>query len=282
VDAVAVDDGVDVERADVPLLAEQRLEPADGLTEQLVRRRPEHRRPHLAGHRAEVPGEEPLVLERVVDRFDERLAVEEATDGDLDPRLAPLELELADFAVELLPVALEHPDHVRAVVGLADVKEAVVVLGGAAGLDHVGRRLLPDVADAGVDVLEELRLDDVQPQLGHRLVAEIPLLLEAVGQLCAADDGHALVADPAGLPAEPEAVVHHDDVRPVDVGAPVVGLRDDSVTDVVRELVVGDGVSHVVAPPLDPPRDIPDEAVQGDEQEVSAAHHSAMGCQIGR
>src|SRR5262249_55739224 len=96
IDAVVVDDAVDVDVPDVAF----RLKPGRHLLERrvehLVRLAPEHRGPHLAGRWADVAAEQLLVLEVDADGVDEFLAVEERAGGDLNAHDAPLELEFPD------------------------------------------------------------------------------------------------------------------------------------------------------------------------------------------
>ena len=120
VDAVRVNDAVDVDVADVALARERGLHPAQRLVENLVRLAPEHRRAHLPGRGTDVAGKQLLVLEIDADRVHELAPVEERTGRDLDPEHAPLELEALHLVGPGALVVLQHLDDVAAVLLLAD------------------------------------------------------------------------------------------------------------------------------------------------------------------
>ena len=99
-------------------------------------------------------------------------------------------------------------------------------------------------------------------------LAEAAVVLEAVGVRRAADDELALPAQLRGQRAVPQHVVEDDDVGPVDVGAPVVGLRHEAGGDLAL-LGVLDVVLRRVAFLGHLPGDVADQAVVGHEQELA-------------
>ncbi len=269
-------DAVDVDVADVALFRQARLHLEQRLLEDLVRFGPEHRRAHLAGRGAAVSGEELLVLEIGVDRVDEALAVEESAHGDLDADDALLELEDLDLVGEGLLVGLEHPDDVAAVLLVADEEAPFHVARRARRLDDVARRVLGHVGDGVVEVVEVPVRDDRDAGLLQLLLAERAVVLQPVGVGRAAHDGLSLRPHRHGLLALPERVVEDDHVRPVHVLLPVVGLRDETVGDVLF-LGVADEVADLVAFLQDLPRDVADEAGQRHEEELALLLHRGGG-----
>src|SRR5262249_13582749 len=211
-----------------------------------------------------------------VDRVDERLAVEEGADGDLDADDTLLKLEDLDFLGECLLVRLEHSHDVVAVVLVADEEPPLDVARGARRLDDVARRVLLDVGDRFVEVVEVAVRDDRDASLLQLLLAEGAVVLESVGVGRAADHGLALGAQRDGLLALAERVVEDDDVGPLDVSLPVFGLRYEAVGDVLL-LRVSDEVADLVALLEDLPRDVADESRQGHEEELALLLHESGG-----
>src|SRR5262249_40064849 len=97
IDAVRVDDAVDVDVADVLLLGELRLHLLEGQVEDAFGLPPDLARAHLARGRPDVAREEFLVLEVHIDGVDDLLAVEEGAGRDLAPADVLLDLELLDL-----------------------------------------------------------------------------------------------------------------------------------------------------------------------------------------
>src|SRR5262249_51466956 len=129
IDAIAVHDTVEIDVADVAFGRELRFHLLERRVKQLVRSAPEHRRAHLACGRADVAGEELLVLEVYVERIDELFSVEERADCDLNTGDTSLQLELPDLVRKRFLVRLENADHILAVVLITDEQATLHVSG---------------------------------------------------------------------------------------------------------------------------------------------------------
>src|SRR5208283_5561610 len=150
VDAVVVDDAVDINVADVAFFGELGLHFEEGAVEEGVGLAPKHGGAHFAGGRTDFAGEKFLVLEVDVDGSYEFLAVEETADGNFDAVYAALELEDLDLLGEGAFVGFQHADDVHAVFFLADKEAAFDVLGFAAGLDDVAIGIFLDEFDGRI------------------------------------------------------------------------------------------------------------------------------------
>ena len=246
IDAVVVDDAVEIDVADITFFGELGLHFEERLVEEAVGLGPEHGGAHFAGRRANVAGEEFLVLEVDVDGGDEFFAVEESADGDFDSGDAALELEDFDFVGEGALVGFEHANDIVAIFFFADKETALDVLGFAAGLDDIAVGIFHDEFDGGIERVEILVRDDIDAGFFQLFLAEGAVVLEAVGVLRATDDGLAAGAKSAGFDALAERVIENDDVGPLGVALPVLGFGDEAVGDVA--LFFGfDVVADVVA-----------------------------------
>ena len=167
-------------------------------------------------------------------------------------------------------VVLEDLDHVLAVVVLPHVEQGLAVLRRPAGLDHVAVGLALDVGDGVVEGGEVLLGDDGDARGLELVLAEGPVVLEAVGVGAASHHLLALLAQGLGLGALAQHVVEDDDVGPVDVGLPVVDLGHEAVADLPLALALDEVADLVVL--LDRlPGDVADEAVDGHEEELHGA-----------
>lgn len=246
IDAVVVDDAVEIDVADVTFFGELGLHFEERLVKEAVGLGPEHGGAHFAGGRADVAGKKFFVLEVDVDGGDEFFAVEESADGDFDAGNAALKLEDFDFVGEGALVGFEHTDDVVAVFFLADKEAALDVLGFAAGLDDIAVGIFHDEFNSGIERVKILVGDDVDASFFQLFLAERAVVFEAVGVFGAADDGLAGGTESAGFGALAERVVENDDVGPLSVALPVLGFRDETVGDVA--LFFGfDVVADVVA-----------------------------------
>ena len=285
IDAVVVDDAVEVDVADVAFFGELGLHFEERLVEEAVGLGPEHGGAHFAGGRADVAGKKLFVLEIDVDGGDEFFAVEEGAYGDFDAGDAALELEDLDFVREGALVSFQHADDVVAVFFFADEEAALDVLGFAAGLDDVAVGILHDKFDGGIEGFEILVGDDVDAGFLQLFLAEGAIVFETIGVFSAADDGLARVAEGFGSGALAESVVEDDDVGPLGVALPIFGFGDEAVGDVA--LFFGfDVVADVVAFFEDLPGDIADEAGKRDEEKFAFIHldewAAGRGSSLGR
>src|SRR4051812_46796676 len=180
VNAVAVDDAVDVDVAGVALGGELRLHLLQRGAEDLVRLAPEHGSAHLTGGRADVARKQLLVLEVDADRQDELPSVEERADCYLDADHAPLQLERLDRVRQRALIVAKHLDDVLAVLLLADEEQPLVVLRLAARLDDVAIGVRRDVGDGLIERGEVLLRDDGDAGRFELLLAEAAVVLEAV------------------------------------------------------------------------------------------------------
>ncbi len=271
VDAVVVDDAIQVDVADVAFFGELGLHFDERLVEEAVGVAPKHGGAHLAGGRADVAGEKFFVLEIDIDGSDEFFAVEEGADGNFDAGDAALELEDFDFVGEGAFVGFEHADDVVAVFFFADKEAALDVLGFAAGLDDVAIGIFHDEFDGGIEGFEILVGDDVDAGFFELLLAEGAIVFEAIGVFGAADDGLSGGAKSFGFGALAEGVIENDDIGPLGVAFPIFGFGDEAVGDVA--LFFGfDVVADIVAFLEDLPSDITDQAGEGDEEKFAFVH----------
>jgi hypothetical protein len=125
--------------------------------------------------------------------------------------------------------------------------------------------VLRDEVDGGVEALEVPLREDRHTRGLHLLLAEVAVLLEAVGVRRAPHDRLPLLAELLGQRAV-VGVVEDDDVRPVLVLLPRVDLRDEPVADVLVRLRL-DVVLRLVPFLDDFPGEIVDEPHAGDEEE---------------
>lgn len=277
VDPRLVDDTVDVDAPDVPLVGEPPFELPERLSKEPVPSRPEHRGPHLVGRGPDVPREQLLVLEVEVDAVDKLVPVEEAADRHLDALDLPLELEPLHPVPPRLLVRAEDVDHVAPVVLVADVQQALDVLYLAERFDRVRSGVPLDLLDTGVELAEHVVFDRVDAVVFEHLRRVAAVLFEAVGVRRPADDGLPLFASFLGGFARTDAgtdpdVVEDGHVGPVDLGAPVVSLRDEPVADLLVAFGL-DVVLHVVALAVNLPRQIGDQRGVGrDEEEGGVVH----------
>jgi hypothetical protein len=119
----------------------------------------EHRGSHLTRRRADISREQSLVLEIKIDSIDESLAVEEPADGDFHALDFPLELEARHPVAPRFLVGTKDVHHVAAVVLVADVEESLDLLDLPERFDHVRCRVLLDVPDTDVEILEDVVVD---------------------------------------------------------------------------------------------------------------------------
>ena len=160
IDAVGVDDAVDVDVADVALVPQRGSIFLSVALKILFGSLQNIGRAHLAGRRPDVAGKQLLVLEVDADRRDELPAVEERAGRDLHAHDPALQLELPDPVRPGALVVLEHLDHVLAVLLLADEKQPLQVLRLAARLDDVAVRIRAHERDRVVEGREVLLRDD--------------------------------------------------------------------------------------------------------------------------
>src|SRR5688572_28323741 len=265
VDPVVIHDAVDVDVTGVAGLGELRLHLLERRVEKAIGLAPERRCPHLAGGRADVAGEELLVLEIDAHRRDELPAVEELADRDLDAHDAALELELLHLVRPGALVVLQHLEHVAAVLLLADEEQALDVLRLAARLDDVAVGVLLHVRHRLVERGEVLVRDGRHADVLQLLLAERAVVLQLVRIGIAADHGLAAGAQLLGKLAHAEDVVEHHEIGPVDVAAPILSLGHEALANAALLLVL-DPQAHVVAFLHHLPGDVGDETVPGYEE----------------
>src|SRR5579871_102793 len=106
IDAVAVDDAIQVDVADVAFFGEFRLHFQKCAIEEQIRFAPEHGGAHFAGGRADFTRKKFFVLEVDIYRRDEFFAVKESADRDFDAVDAALQLENFNFVGKRLLVRL--------------------------------------------------------------------------------------------------------------------------------------------------------------------------------
>ena len=271
IDAVVVDDAVQVNVADVAFLGELGLHFKESLIEEAVGVAPEHGCAHFAGGRADVPWEKFLVLEIDVDRMDEFFTVEEGAYGDFDTGDAALELEDLDFVGEGALVGFEHSNYIVAVFFFADKEAALDVLRFAAGLDDVAVGILHHEFNGGIEGIEILIRDDVDAGFFQLFLAEGAIVFEAIGIFGAANDRLASSTESVGLGALAKSVVEDDDVGPLGVALPVFGFGDEAVGDVA--LLFGfDVIADVVTFFEDLPSDVTDEPGERDKEKFAFFH----------
>src|SRR5258708_2050375 len=246
VNAVVVDDAVEVDVADVAFLGELGLHLQKGPIEKQIGLAPEHGSAHLPGGRPHFAGKKLLVLEVDVDRGDEFLAVEESANGDFDAIDAALQLKHFDLFGEGLLVGLQHANDVFAVFFFPDEQAALDVLRFAAGFNDITIGILLDEFNGGVEGVEILVGNDGDAGGLELFLAEGAIVFEAVRVGCAADYGLAGGAESLSLSALAESVVEYDNVGPLGVFFPIDGFGNEAVGDVA--LFFGlDVVADVVA-----------------------------------
>ena len=201
------------------------------------------------------------------------LAIEKRADGDFHSGDAALELKDFDLVGERFFVRFEHADHILAVVLFADEQAALHVLRFAARLDHVARGILHHVVHGVVEGEEFGVGDDVDAGFFQLFLAEGAIVLEAIRVGRAADHLFAGFAQRFGLFALAERIVEDDDVGPVGVLFPVLGLGDEAVADVFF-LFVSDEIANLVAFLRNLPGDVADESRERHEQEILLLHRA--------
>src|SRR5260370_924000 len=239
---LAVHDAVEVDVADVAFLGELGLHFEKRAIEEQVGLAPEHGSAHFPGGWPDFAGEKFLVLEVDVDRRNEFLAVEESADGDFDAVDAALQLKHFDLVGEGFLVGLEHTDYVFAVFFFPNEQAALDVLRFAAGFDDVAVGIFLDELDGGVERIEVFVGNDAYAGGFELFLAEGALVLEALRVGGAADYRFAGSTKGLSLGALAESVIENDDVRPLGVFFPILGIGDEPIGDVA--LLFG---FHVVA-----------------------------------
>jgi hypothetical protein len=271
IDAVVVDDAVEIDVADVAFFGELGLHFEERLIEEAVGVAPKHGSAHFAGGRADIAREKFFVLEVDIYRVDEFFAVEECADGDFNTGDPALELEHFDFVGKSSLISFEHSDDVVAVFFLADKEAALDVLGFAAGFDDVAVGILHHKFDGGIEGIEILIRDDVDAGFFQLFLAEGAIVFEAIRILRATDDRLPRGTESVGFGALAESVVEDDDVGPLGVTFPIFGFGDEAVGDVA--LFFGfDVVTDVVAFFENLPGDVTDESREGDKEKFAFIH----------
>src|SRR5262249_3226282 len=112
--------------------------------------------------------------------------------------------------------------HVLAILFLADEKQAFHVLGFTTRLDDVAVRTRADELNRFIEGSEVFLRNNSDAGLAQLLLAELAIVLEAIGVGRAADDELAALPQPLRLRALSEDVVENDYVSPVDIAPPIV------------------------------------------------------------
>ncbi len=207
------------------------------------------------------------MLEVDVDRQHEFLAVEERAGGDLDADDPALQLEGLHTIRPGALIVLEHLDHVLAVFVLPHEQELLDVLRLAARLDDIAVGVRAHESERVIERMKILLRDDRHAGLLELLLSKGAVVLELVRVGTAAH--HQLAGLPQLVCLRPLAqdVVEHDDVGPRHVADPVVGLGDEAVGDLALLLRLDEQLD-LVALFDDLPRDVGDQAVERNEQEL--------------
>src|SRR5215472_15850987 len=271
INAIVVDDAVQVDVADVAFLGQLRFHLEQGLIEQVIRPAPEHGSAHFAGGRTNVAGEELLVLEIDVDGIDEVFAVEKGAYRHFHADHEPLELENLDFVGKSSFVGFQHANDVLAVVFFSDEKAAFDVLRFAAGFDDVTAGILRDVLDGVVEGFKFAVGNDIDARLFQFFLAKRAVIFEFVAVGSTADYQFSASAQRLRLFALTQGVVEDDDVGPLLVLLPILGLRDEAVGDIAF-LLVGDKIADFVALLGHLPGDVADQAGERYKQEILFVH----------